>query len=286
MRLSIACPAPPVKLLEFALKSLRNHVGRLWHRVAHQCQAHSFGLANAQEGHAPSRDGAAVTMGSAFSTAVAIVKTFLEIATLYSRTLSRFNLSPGVPCPYPTRSFWISDDDDKDKSLLSGETPPEYADVVIIGSGITGASIAHTLLTRLSESQSTIKKIVMVDARGICSGATGRNGGHIKTDNYGSYGSFKKSFGKETALNLDKFRNRALQELKAIDKECCGGKGQVRDVEALDCFFADDTFQKAKAKLQVWRDDAGETEGHYTHEIYEGAEARRVRLVFPFPSSH
>ncbi|KAL1862271.1 hypothetical protein Plec18170_001096 [Paecilomyces lecythidis] len=54
---------------------------------------------------------------------------------------------------------------------------PSKADIVIIGSGITGASIARFLDT---DPRAAGKSVVMLDAREVCWGATGRNGGHCQ----------------------------------------------------------------------------------------------------------
>lgn len=48
------------------------------------------------------------------------------------------------------------------------------ADTVIIGSGISGTLIAHNLLSR--DHGKDKKTLVMLEARTIASGATGRNG--------------------------------------------------------------------------------------------------------------
>lgn len=50
---------------------------------------------------------------------------------------------------------------------------PETADYVIIGSGFAGASLAYHL------SQETDASVVILEARELCSGASGRNGGHL-----------------------------------------------------------------------------------------------------------
>ncbi|KXT04198.1 hypothetical protein AC578_103 [Pseudocercospora eumusae] len=85
------------------------------------------------------------------------------------------------PCHLPTKestkSFWHTEP----SALLLGHRStrniPETADVVIIGSGITGASIAHHLLTAESIGK---PKVVLLEAREACWGATGRNGGHCQ----------------------------------------------------------------------------------------------------------
>jgi monoamine oxidase len=77
-----------------------------------------------------------------------------------------------LPVPFPTQSYWQT----PPHRLASYRSPfPETADVVIIGSGITGVSIARNLL-ELAPSLT----LVIIEARQLCSGATGRNGGHCK----------------------------------------------------------------------------------------------------------
>lgn len=79
-----------------------------------------------------------------------------------------------LPRPNPTTSYW---QDPPDPFLANHRTTPDLpssADIVIIGSGITGASIAwHLLSTSTSTPPPTI---LMLEARQTCSGATGRNG--------------------------------------------------------------------------------------------------------------
>ena len=77
------------------------------------------------------------------------------------------------PSPNSTSSFWHSEP----SSILLGHrtTPdlPPQADIVIIGSGITGASAARFLA---EDARAKDFSIVMLDAREACWGATGRVG--------------------------------------------------------------------------------------------------------------
>jgi hypothetical protein len=77
-----------------------------------------------------------------------------------------------LPHPSPTTSYWQDPPDAFLADYLSAANAPEIVDTVVIGSGITGASIAHGILLR----GSTAGKVVMLEARQACSGATGRNG--------------------------------------------------------------------------------------------------------------
>ena len=84
----------------------------------------------------------------------------------------RASIPVGFPVSNPTTSYW-QDPPDEIASYTSSSSQPDEVDTVIIGSGITGASIAYNLLT--SEAYDG-EKILMLEAREACSGATGRNG--------------------------------------------------------------------------------------------------------------
>ncbi|KIY52156.1 DAO-domain-containing protein [Fistulina hepatica ATCC 64428] len=75
---------------------------------------------------------------------------------------------------------------------------PASAGVIIIGSGITGVTTAYELLN----SADPPKSIVLLEAREFCSGATGRNAGHCKPDQYRGFSSYQKKFGTEQAMKV------------------------------------------------------------------------------------
>ena len=54
--------------------------------------------------------------------------------------------------------------------------PPRTADVVVIGAGMTGCATAYWLKKLQRDGA---KSCVVLDARGVAGGATGRNGGHL-----------------------------------------------------------------------------------------------------------
>lgn len=87
-------------------------------------------------------------------------------------TVSKEN--PGqasLPTPHSTTSFWHSE---PSKVLLGHRTTtalPTEADVIIIGSGISGASAVHFLR---EDAAGKDLNIVMLEAREACWGATGR----------------------------------------------------------------------------------------------------------------
>jgi glycine/D-amino acid oxidase-like deaminating enzyme len=77
------------------------------------------------------------------------------------------------------------------------EDLPKDADTVIIGSGITGTLAAREHLSIWPD-----KSVVILEAREFCSGATGRNAGHCKPDQWRGFGKFEKVYGKEQAIKI------------------------------------------------------------------------------------
>jgi hypothetical protein len=81
--------------------------------------------------------------------------------------------SSDKPCPLPnlnpSASFWHSEPAEDLIGFRSSENLPEYADVVVVGCGITGASAARFLC-----EQDSGLRVVVLEAREVCWGATGR----------------------------------------------------------------------------------------------------------------
>lgn len=123
------------------------------------------------------------------------------------------------PAEYPesssqSRSYWIREHpiswDDSESSHL-----PKEVDIAIIGSGITGASVAY----HLSVSRPDLS-VAVLEARGVCSGATGRNGGHIGRPSPYHIRKLAETFGDEEAVRLREFplrnKKRVLECIKSL----------------------------------------------------------------------
>ena len=83
---------------------------------------------------------------------------------------ARSHIPVSLPVPNPTVPYW----QDPPSSIAFFFNYTEITDIyyfLFFGSGISGASIALTLLERKPDV-----KIVMLEARTACGGATGRNG--------------------------------------------------------------------------------------------------------------
>ena len=70
-------------------------------------------------------------------------------------------------------------------------------DYVIVGSGISGAAIAHKLLTRCPSLS-----VLMLEARTAASGASGRNGGHCRAGWWLNHKKYVEAYGEEEAVKF------------------------------------------------------------------------------------
>jgi hypothetical protein len=77
-----------------------------------------------------------------------------------------------LPTPNPTKSFWLDSDALANPLARVGSTGalPDAADIVIVGSGITGCSAAYYLAELLRRSESGVKPVsaVILEARDFC----------------------------------------------------------------------------------------------------------------------
>lgn len=117
----------------------------------------------------------------------------------------RAHIPVTLPRAHPTTPFWQDPPDAAVADLRSTPDLPASVDVIIVGSGITGASIAHHL------SRSSKLSLLMLEARQASSGATGRNGGHTKAASYRSFLDHVAALGVEEAVQIARLELAAIQ---------------------------------------------------------------------------
>ncbi|KAK6382390.1 hypothetical protein LTS17_004277 [Exophiala oligosperma] len=166
------------------------------------------------------------------------------------------NLNAVAPSPAeyaddPSRSYWIRE---YVSPFDQGEKPdalPEKVDVVVIGSGITGASVVH----EIAEQQPGLS-VAVIEARGLCTGATGRNGGHLGRPNAYHVRELADMFGDAEAIRLREFiiRNKDLlieciRKLGKADEVDLCVKGTIavfKTAEERTVFVEDERWCRAK----------------------------------------
>jgi glycine/D-amino acid oxidase-like deaminating enzyme len=123
------------------------------------------------------------------------------------------------------------------------ESPPQHVDYAVIGSGISGALIAYDLVKTLPIDTT----IVILDARHAVSGATGRNGGHIKPGRIASFEEYQRKYGAELALEQIGFEKANYEDLthfiqqENLDKEC-----DLVLLEAVDVCMNEESLDQIK----------------------------------------
>jgi hypothetical protein len=207
------------------------------------------------------------------------------------RALDRALSDPGIPSSHAsTKSFWLND---CDQSLATRQSSslPSTADIVIVGSGITGISVAHSILEDSSawtESSDALPRprVLLLEAREFCSGATGRNGGHI-LETADEFDDLETTYGTEAAVKLTRFRlsqRGALLEVASklgISDEC-----QARNVEFVGAYFDEEAWQDAKVRVQRLKNAMPkETEAWKTIDREEIPPVSLISSCFPYAYS-
>lgn len=214
------------------------------------------------------------TLQAAYRSLSAALVLLRDLSTEFNRALDRASQPPGLPTPTPTESYWLNDPPFPELVNTCSPTLPDVADVVIIGSGIAGAAIARSLL---SEGSPSVKRnVVVLEARQLCSGATGRNGGHIKVAAYEAFARLSKIFTKERAAALVRFQSRHVEELVHLCRREGFDVAEAREVETADLFLDSNTFSKAiddVKEMQKWLPEI-------QVNIWDKDQAQQVRLNY------
>ncbi|KAJ5536009.1 hypothetical protein N7513_009195 [Penicillium frequentans] len=83
----------------------------------------------------------------------------------------------GFPAENPLSSYWLQNPHQL-ATFRSSDKVPDQCDIAIIGTGLAGVATAYHILS--DPALKTKPSIVLLEARQACTGATGRNGGHLK----------------------------------------------------------------------------------------------------------
>lgn len=167
----------------------------------------------------------------------------------FNQALARIN-APRLPIVDSTTSFWQQQSPYPELVNIRSDKLSDYADILIIGSGMSAASIAHTIL-RESQSIRIPRKVVILEGRTICSGATGRNGGHIKVAPYVEYPKAKKRFGAASARKILAFHMKHLPFIIQLAEREGHDKGEVREVQTIDAFVDPIMLRRSVAQLDI-----------------------------------
>ncbi|OBZ78578.1 MutS 4 [Grifola frondosa] len=166
-------------------------------------------------------------MGNVVSKAKLVLQATMRLSETYDTLTKRFATSPGLPVVKSTLPFWTVP-----AALIPSESP----------------SLPHMQMFPLN--------VIMLEARDVCSGATGRNGGHVNPPLYHDYSELKEKFGEPMAKSMIRFRQAHIREfIQIAATEDILKESQCREIEHLDVFTCPISFAVAKQNLAAWQSD-------------------------------
>lgn len=182
------------------------------------------------------------------------------------------NLSSTMPPSITKRwplSYWMPDKPGGLADFQSSSNLPSEADIVIIGSGFSGASVAYHLL---HESKSSAR-VVMLEARQACSGASGRNGGHMQPSFFPGppYGESQVKRGQFERQNYEALEELICKHRITSANTTFTEEGETKQSEGWLIYPTKVEFDEALARLSKLTDAGGDTRGLH---VYFGNEAR------------
>lgn len=167
---------------------------------------------------------------------------------------ARARVPVAAPAVNPTPSYWHNPKSPLANINHGEDESHEPYNFVVIGSGISGTMIAYNLLKRYPRY-----RIMMLEAREICGGATGRNGGHTKAASYRSYLQHAEELGKEEALKIARMEYDNIIETHRLAEdlniEC-----ENKLCKTVDIIYDKPTFELGKIAVQALRADVREEE--------------------------
>ena len=183
---------------------------------------------------------------------------------------------PSLPVKNPTASYWQTPPRE-DLVGIQSENLPVTRDIVILGSGITSCSAAVELLQADPGAS-----ISIFEAREVCSGATGRNGGRINCVAVLDYDKYLHRFGHEEAVKIVRFELAHYDAICATAKAFGQGvfeRSEIREVETLAAVFSKQKLDLLRSQLKSFEAAFPDLKGRWW--ICEKEELNTVCLYSP-----
>lgn len=204
---------------------------------------------------------------------------------------------PSLPHPQPTAAAWQQP---PHPSVSGAQSPalPQKTDVVVIGSGISGISVARSLL-HATRSKGQPLRVTMLEARTAVSGATGRNGGHLVSGSEDMFPHLAETAGFEQALEVARFSEANIRHLRELAHHLPFADREAAELRILDSATAyedqddlDEAAQASKALNQKLPDSTIEYQYYSSRNASEelgfvpsvaGAiQQNRVAALWPY----
>lgn len=149
------------------------------------------------------------------------------------------------------KPFWLNERNEKIAKLQTCHKIPQFVDICVIGTGLSGAMIVHRLTKQMEQLSNTKKKpsILMLDAQNLCEGATARNGGHCKPLNYLGFREDAKRLGAKAVDELYSFESSQIEKyIELVQEEDIDCDFHV--TRAIDVYFDPEAAKEAKKDFE------------------------------------
>ncbi|KAI9749839.1 MAG: hypothetical protein M4579_006716 [Chaenotheca gracillima] len=194
----------------------------------------------------------------------------------------RARIPPGLPRANPTVSYW----QDPPSTLKPNGPPtpfPKSTDIIIVGSGITGACIAFNLLQRRPGA-----KVVMLEARRASSPSSkarmefaSSTGGHTKGGSYRSFPANVSALGEAEAVKIARLEYDSMKGVHAFARQY-GIECDSFLCDTVDVFFDDEQLEEARgAVAQMRASPLGSDESGICAYTFYDAEQARTKFLTP-----
>ncbi|KAH8673197.1 FAD dependent oxidoreductase [Ilyonectria robusta] len=125
-------------------------------------------------------------------------------------------MSPSTfPPPNGMKSFWRANPGTLDNHRSTAQLPEE-CDIVVVGAGYSAAALVTHII---AQAKGNLPSILVLEARQLCSGATGRNGGHLKPDSYYSISRLATEYGIDAAAEVANFESANVDAVTEFIRE-------------------------------------------------------------------
>lgn len=192
-------------------------------------------------------------------------------ASLMKELYAQAVADPQLPHANSTTAFWQLPPHPSMSETQSGQVS-RTTDYAIIGSGVTGCSMAKTLLDSTPSATSTV---TVFEARKLTSGATGRNGGLLTNFVPGHFKHLVDQFGQEQAVKIARFANRTLEKMHSLANSSDEFReaSVVRRTLDVIAFDDDQSFNDEKEGFKLYEqyvtEEAGKTQILTAEELAE-----------------
>lgn len=205
-----------------------------------------------------------------------------QVSSVIAELEAQLRADPQLPRSNPTESFWQLPPH-RTLSGVQSDVLPGSIDVAIIGSGVTGCSVAKNLL-ELTSSSSQPLSITVFEARTLTSGATGRNGGLLSTFVPGDYKTLSDHFGHEQATKIARYANRTLGKMYELanSSEEAKNLSEARNLLDVIGFQDEESFRGFIESCRLYEEHIPEDRGK--HRVLSAKEVESVGCTNEFGS--